>query len=95
MVVVVVEGGWGGGGQGQRGQGDFFGQGLYQNFSYFTDFIYFYVLLCNNWVSEVSNRRIAVNSGIFTMNPALILLHHRGVFRQPWFAFTSFTSNFG
>ena len=38
-------------------------------------FLYFYVLQCNNWVSEVSNRRIEVNSGILTMNPALISLH--------------------
>ena len=43
--------------------------------------LYFYVLQCNNWVSEVSNRRIEVNSGIFTMNPALISLHRQGVFR--------------
>ena len=57
--------------------------------SYFTDF------MCNNWVSEVSTRRTELNSGIFTMNPELILLHQRGVFRQPWFAFTSFMSDFG
>ena len=43
--------------------------------------LYFYVLQCNNWVSEVSNRRIEVNSGILTMNPALISLHRQGVFR--------------
>ena len=42
--------------------------------------LYFYVLQCNNWVSEVSNRRIEVNSGILTMNLALISLH-QGVFR--------------
>ena len=56
-------------------------------------------LSCNNgndnWVSEVSNRRTEVNSDIFTMNLALISLHRRGVFRQPWFALTSFTSDFG
>ena len=28
--------------------------------------LYFYVLQCNSWVSEVSARRIEVNSGIFT-----------------------------
>ena len=43
--------------------------------------LYFYVLECNNWVSEVSNRRIEINSGILTMNPALISLHRQGVFR--------------
>ena len=43
--------------------------------------LYFYVLECNNWVSEVSNRRIEVNSGILTLNPALISLHRQGVFR--------------
>ena len=57
--------------------------------------LYFYVLQCNNWVSEVPNRRIEVNSGILTINPALISLHRRGVFRQPWFTLTSFTSDFG
>ena len=40
------------------------------------------------------NRRIEANSGIFTMNPALISLHRRGVFRQPWFTLNSFTSDF-
>ena len=49
----------------------------------------------NNWVLEVSNRRIEVNSGILTMNPALISLHRQGVFRQAWFRLTSFTSDFG
>ena len=38
--------------------------------------LYFYVQ-CNNWVSEVSNRRIEVNSGILTMKPALISLHRQ------------------
>ena len=57
--------------------------------------LYFYVLQCNKWVSEVSNRRIEVNSGIFTMIPALVSLHRRGVFRQPWFTLNSFTSDFG
>ena len=57
--------------------------------------LYFYVLQCNNWVSEVSNRQFKVNSGIFTMNPALISLHRRGMFPQPWFTLNSFTSDFG
>ena len=56
---------------------------------------YFYVLQCNNWVSEVSNRHTEANSGTFTMNPALISLHRRGMFRQPWFTVNSFTSDFG
>ena len=50
-------GGKGDGGRG-GGVGRFLGRGLYQNLSYFTDFIYFYVLLCINWVSEVSTRRM-------------------------------------
>ena len=29
------------------------------------------------------------------MNPALISLHRRGVFRQPWFTLNLFTSDFG
>ena len=29
------------------------------------------------------------------MNPALIPLRRRGVFRQPWFTLNSFTSDFG
>ena len=29
------------------------------------------------------------------MNPALISLHRQGVFRQPWFTLTSFTSDLG
>ena len=82
-------GGRGGGGRGKRGRGTgvegagvgkFWGRGLYQSLLYFIDF---YVLQCNSWVSEVYNRRIKVNSGIFTMNPALISLHRRVVFRQP------------
>ena len=40
------------------------------------------------------NRCIEANSGIFIMNPALISLHRRGVFRQPWFTLNSFTSDF-
>ena len=78
--------GRGGGGQGKRGRGTgvegagvgkFWGRWLYKSLLYFTDF---YVLQCNSWVSEVYNRRIKVNSGIFTMNPALISLHRRGSF---------------
>ena len=66
----------GGGGRG-RGGGDggrvgwgreILGAGVIPKFVVFTD--YFYVLQCNNWVSEVSNRCIKVNSGILTMNPA-------------------------
>ena len=97
-------GGRGKGGQGKRGWGTweegagvgkFWGLGLYQNLLYFTDFTLFYVLQCNNWVSEVSNRCIKVNPGIFTMNLALISLHRRGVFCQPWVTLNSFTSDFG
>ena len=55
------------------------GGGLYQNLLYFTDITLFLCLQCNNWVSELSNISIEVNSGIFTMNPALILLYRRGV----------------
>ena len=42
------------------------------------------------------NRRIEANSGtcIFTMNPALVSLHRRGVFCQPWFTLNSFMSDF-
>ena len=43
--------------------------------------LYFYVLQCNQWVSELSNRHGEVNSSIFTMNPTLISLHRREVFR--------------
>ena len=91
------DGGKGGGGTGEEGAGvgKFWGRGLYQNLLYFTDFTLFFVLQCNNWVSEVSNRRIEVNSGIFAMNPELISLHWRGVFRQLWFTLNSFTSDFG
>ena len=65
------------------GVGIFLGRGLYQNLLYFTDStLFFYVLQCNNWVSEVCNIRIGVNSGIFTKDPAFILLHRRGVFRR-------------
>ena len=53
----------------------FWGHVLYQNLLYFTDFTLFYVLQCNNWVSEVCNRRIEVNSGILTMTLALISFH--------------------
>ena len=83
------DGGRGGGGR------EILGTGLYQNLLYFTDFTLFLLLQCNNWVSEVSNRRIKINSGMFTMNLALISLHRLEVFRQPWFTLISFTSNFG
>ena len=53
--------GAGGGGRGD-GVGKFWGRRLYQSLLYFTDFTLFYVFQCNNWVSEVSNRRIEVNS---------------------------------
>ena len=33
-------------------------------------------------------------NNIFTMSPVLISLHRQGVFRQPWFILTSFTSDF-
>ena len=61
--------GWGNRGQQTREEG---GQG-YGNFGggcctkiccILLILLYFYVLKCNNWVSEVSNRRIEVNSGI-------------------------------
>ena len=87
----------GGGGRGKRGRGygNFWG-GCYTNICcILLILLYFYVLECNNWVSEVSNRRIEVNSGILTMNPALISLHRQGVFRKAWFTLTSFTSDFG
>ena len=79
----------GGGGQGKRGLGageegagvrKFWG-GCYTKICILLILLYFYVLECNNWVSEVSNRRIEVNSGILTMNPALISLHRQGEFR--------------
>ena len=80
-----------GGGQRKRGQGyGNFGGGCYTKICcILLILLYFYVLQCNKWVSEVSNRRIEVNPGILTMNPALISLHRQGV------TLTSFTSNFG
>ena len=71
------------------------GRALYQNLFILLLLLYFYVLQCNNWVSEVSNKRNEVNSGILTMNPVLISLLRQGVFRQPWSTLTSFTSDFG
>ena len=63
----------GGGDTGIKGTGEegagvrkFWGRVLYEN-------------LLNLY--EVSNRRIEVNSGILTMNPALTSLHRQGVFR--------------
>ena len=88
----------GDGGRGKRGPGEgHFGSGCYTKICcILLILLYFYVLQCNNWVSEVSNRRIEVNSGILTMNPALISLQRQGVFRQAWwFTLTSFTSDFG
>ena len=77
-----------------RGNGNF-GGGCYTKICcILLILLYFYVLQCNNWVSEVSNRRIEVNSDILTMNPALISLHQQGVFRQAWFTLTSFASDF-
>ena len=79
-----------GGGRGKKGRGTgkegagvgkFLGRGYTKICCIILILLYFYVLQCNNWVSEVSNRRIEVNSGIFTMNPALISLHRQGVFR--------------
>ena len=76
------------------GVGKFWGRGYTKICYILPILLYFCVLQCNNWVSEVSNRLIKVNSGTFTMNPALISLHRRGVFRQPWFTLNSFTSDF-
>ena len=79
------------------GVGNFLGAGVIPKFicCILPILLYFYVLQCNNWVSEVSNRRTKVNSGIFTMNPALISLHRLGVFRQPRFTLIFFTTDFG
>ena len=87
----------GGRGTGEEGAGvgNFWGGGYTKICCILLIFLYFYVLQCNKWVSEVSNRRIEVNSGILTMNPALISLHRQGVFRQPWYTLTLFTSDFG
>ena len=83
-------------GLGKRGQGyGNFGGGYYSKICCILLILFYsYVLQCNNWVSEVSNRRTEVNSGTLTMNPALISLHRQGVFRQAWFTLTSFTSDF-
>ena len=91
--------GWGAGisGTGVKGGGgrEILGAGVIPKCCILPILLYFYVLQCNNWVSEVSARRIEVNSGIFTMNPTLISLHRRGVFRQLWFTMNYFTSDFG
>ena len=73
----------GGGERGKMGRGyRNFGGGCYTKICcILLILLYFYVLQCNNWVSEVSNRCTEVNSGILTMNPALISLHRQGVFR--------------
>ena len=91
------DGGREGGGRRKRGGGSeiFWGGGYTKICCILPILLYFYVLKCNNWVSGISNRRIKVNLGIFTMNPTLISLHRRGVFRQPRFTLNSFTSDFG
>ena len=66
------DGGRGGGGQ---GYGNFGGVCYTKICCILLFLLYFYVLQCNNWVSEVSNRHTEVNSGILTMTPALISLH--------------------
>ena len=75
--------GTGGEGAGEegRGYGNFWGVCYTKICCILLILLYFYVLQCNNWISEVSNRRIEVNSGILTMNPALISLYRQGVFR--------------
>ena len=77
------DGGRGGGERGKRGRGygNFMGGCYTKICCILLILLYFYVLHSNNWVSEVSNRRIEVNPGILTMNPALISLHRQGVFR--------------
>ena len=77
-----------------KGVGKFWGRGYTKIYCILPILLNSFVLQCNNWVSEVSNRRIEALSSIFTMNPALISLHQRGVFRQPWFTLNSFTSDF-
>ena len=67
-----VKGAGRGGGDGERGVGDggredgrreiFWGGGFTKICCILLIFLYFYVLKCNKWVSEVSNRRIEVNS---------------------------------
>ena len=84
----------GGGGRGYRGRGTGEGGGERGERGrwFYTEIccilpilLNFYVLQCNNWVSEVYNRRTEANSGIFTMNRALISLR---------FTLSSFTSDF-
>ena len=88
-------------GRGGRGWGEGAGVGIFWGGGYtnicciLLILLYFYVLQCNNWVSEVSNRHTKVNSGMLTMNLALISFHRQGVFRQPWSTLTLFTSDFG
>ena len=66
--------GRGGGERGKRGRGyGNFGGVCYTKICCIL--LPIYLLQCNNCVSEVSNRRIEVNSDILTMNPALISLH--------------------
>ena len=91
----IREAGDGGKGTGDGGRGDgdreILGADVLPKFVVFGRFYSIFMY----WVSEVYNRRTEANSGIFTMNPALISLHRRGVFRQPWFILNSFTSDFG
>ena len=55
----------GDGRRGKRGRvGKFLGRGYTKICCILLILLYFYVLQCNKWVSEVSNRRIKVNSGI-------------------------------
>ena len=68
--------GMGNGGSGVRGKrgqemgeegagvGNFWGGGYTKICCILLILFYFYVLQCNKWVSEVSNRHIEVNSGI-------------------------------
>ena len=93
-----MDGGGGGGGEGgyrERGTGEE-GAGIIPKFvvfyRFYSIFMYFDAITgYQKYLTDV----FKVNSGIFTMNPALVSLHRRGVFRQPWFTFNSFTSDFG
>ena len=69
------EEGAGDGGREGAGIGKFWGRGYTKICCILLILLYFYVLQCNNWVSEVASRSTEVNSGIFTMNPTLISLH--------------------
>ena len=90
-VKGAGDGGRGGGERVGGGRG-IFGAGFISKCVVFYRF-YFYVLQCNNWVSEVSNRRTGVNSGIFTMNPAFLFTSPTSIPSQPWFTLNSFGLN--